>query len=302
MTNNTRKKLANFDVSQVRESFNAAVESYDEHAVLQREIGDRLIDKLDFIKLEPKIILEIGSGTGYCSKLLKKLYPSSHVIALDIADLMLLASKDKIGFIQKLKKQFSYVCADAANLPFQDNSVDFIFSNLTLQWCPDLRHVFAEFYRVLKPNSLLMFSSFGPDSLNELRQAWSTVDNFSHVNQFVDMHDIGDDMLLSKLADPVLDMEMLTLTYKTIFDLMRDLKKVGAHNINQTRNHGLTGKGQLEKLKQAYEQFRCDGVLPLSYEVVYGHAWIAATKNDKQAISSSAQAHHAVSISLNDIE
>jgi len=302
MTNNSLKKPAEFDTSQVRESFNAAVDSYDEHAVLQREIADRLIDKLDFIKLEPKIILEIGSGTGYCTHLLKKLYPSSFVIALDIADLMLQSTKSKLGFIQKLKKQISFTCADAAYLPFQDNCVDFIFSNLTLQWCPDLRQVFNEFYRVLNPNGLLMFSSFGPDSLKELRSAWSTVDNFSHVNEFVDMHDIGDDMLNSKLADPVLDMEMLTLTYKNIFDLMRDLKSVGAHNINQTRNHGLTGKGQLEKLKQAYEQFRVDGVLPLSYEVVYGHAWIAPNKNDKKPLSSSMEAHQAVTISLNDIK
>lgn len=270
--------------------------------MLQREIADRLIDKLDFIKLEPNIILEIGSGTGYCTKLLKKLYPSSHVIALDIADLMLQATKNKMNFFQKLKKQISFTCADAACLPFQESSVDFIFSNLTLQWCPDLKQVFNEFYRVLKPNGLLMYSSFGPDSLNELRAAWSEVDNFSHVNQFVDMHDMGDEMLAAQLADPVLDMEMLTLTYKNIFDLMRDLKSVGAHNINSTRNHGLTGKGQLEKLKQAYEKFRVDGVLPLSYEVVYGHAWIAPNKQHKTSLSSSQDAAQAFTISLNEIK
>jgi len=303
MTNNTKiNRQHDFETPQVRESFNAAVASYDEHAVLQREIGDRLIDRLDFIKLDPKIILEVGSGTGYCTAQLKKLYPSSHIVSLDIADLMLQATKNKIGFFQKLKKQISYTCADATNLPFQDNSIDFIFSNLTLQWCPELGAVFKEFYRVLKPNSLLMYSSFGPDTLKELRIAWSQVDNFSHVNQFVDMHDIGDEMLAAKLADPVLDMEMLTVTYKNIFDLMRDLKNVGAHNINQSRNHGLTGKNQFEKLKQAYEQFRTDNVLPLSYEVVYGHAWIAPSKNDNMPISSSQDASQAFAISLNEIK
>jgi len=302
MKNNTTHKIHDFEVSQVRESFNAAVASYDEHAVLQREIGDRLIDKLDFIKLQPKIILEVGSGTGYCTKKLKKLYPSSHIIALDIADLMLQASKSNMSFLQKIKKQISFTCADTAHLPFQDNSIDFIFSNLTLQWCPDLGQVFKEFYRVLKPNGLIMYSSFGPDSLKELRSAWSEVDNFSHVNQFVDMHDLGDEMLAAQLADPVLDMEMLTLTYKNIFDLMRDLKSVGAHNINQTRNHGLTGKGQITKLKKAYEQFRTNGVLPLSYEVVYGHAWIAPNKNDNTPVSSSLEASQAFAISLNDIK
>jgi malonyl-CoA O-methyltransferase len=302
MTNRKLKNNPDFEATQVRESFNAAVASYDEHAVLQREIGDRLIDKLDFIKLDPKIILEIGSGTGYCTKLLKKLYPSSHIIALDIADLMLQATKSKMSFLQKFKKQISFTCADAAFLPFQENSIDFIFSNLTLQWCSDLGQVFKEFYRVLKPNGLLMYSSFGPDSLSELRTAWSEVDNFSHVNQFVDMHDMGDEMLAAKLADPVLDMEMLTLTYKNIFDLMRDLKSVGAHNINNTRNHGLTGKGQFDKLKQAYEQFRSDGVLPLSYEVVYGHAWIAPVKHENTSMSSSQDAAHAFAISLDEIK
>ncbi|MFV2059133.1 MAG: malonyl-ACP O-methyltransferase BioC [Gammaproteobacteria bacterium] len=299
---NKKNNLPDFEVTQVRESFNAAVASYDEHAVLQREIADRLMDKLDFIKLQPKIILEVGSGTGYCTKLLKNLYPSSHVIALDIADLMLQSTKSKMSFLQKVKKQISFTCADAACLPFQESSIDFIFSNLTLQWCPDLAGVFNEFYRVLKPNGLLMYSSFGPDSLNELRAAWSEVDNFSHVNQFVDMHDLGDEMLAAKLADPVLDMEMLTLTYKNIFDLMRDLKSVGAHNINKTRNHGLTGKGQLEKLKKAYEKFRIDGVLPLSYEVVYGHAWIAPVKQDTSQLSSSQDASQAFAISLNEIK
>ncbi|MFV1984161.1 MAG: malonyl-ACP O-methyltransferase BioC [Thiohalomonadales bacterium] len=298
MKNNTTKKPHNFESAQVRESFNAAVSSYDEHAVLQREIGDRLIDKLDFIKLQPKIILEVGSGTGYCTTQLKKLYPASYIISLDIADLMLQATKNKMSLFQKLKKQVSFMCADTTYLPFQENSIDFIFSNLTLQWCPELRQVFNEFHRVLTPNGLLMFSSFGPDSLKELRSAWSEVDNFSHVNQFVDMHDVGDDMLAAKLADPVLDMEMLTLTYKNIFDLMHDLKNVGAHNINQTRNHGLTGKGQMDKLKQAYEQFRIDGVLPLSYEVVYGHAWISPDKNNNKPVSSS----QAITVSLNEIK
>ncbi|VAX01617.1 Malonyl-[acyl-carrier protein] O-methyltransferase [hydrothermal vent metagenome] len=293
MKNSETKKIHPFEVSQVRGSFNTAVASYDEAAVLQREIGDRLIDKLDFIKLQPKIILEVGSGTGYCTAQLKKLYPNSDIIALDIADLMLKATKNKLSFLQKIRKQISFICADATHLPFQNNSIDFIFSNLTLQWCPELDVVFKEFYRVLQPNGLLMFSSFGPDSLKELRSAWSEVDSFSHVNNFVDMHDVGDDMLAAKLADPVLDMEMLTLTYKNIFDLMRDLKNVGAHNINQSRNHGLTGKGQIEKLKQAYEQFRVEGQLPLSYEVVYGHAWIAPNK---------VEAHNIASILLNEIK
>jgi malonyl-CoA O-methyltransferase len=118
-----------------------------------------------------------------------------------------------------------------------------------------------------------MFSTLGPDTLIELRRSWSAVDGFNHVNAFVDMHDIGDALLRARLTDPVMDAERITLTYQDVFGLMRDLKTLGAHNVSHGRARGLTGKGRLGAMKAAYEGFRRDGVLPATYEVVYGHAW-----------------------------
>jgi malonyl-CoA O-methyltransferase len=148
-----------------------------------------------------------------------------------------------------------------------------LFSNLTLQWCGDLQQTFAEFRRVLKPGGLLLFTTLGPDTLKELRESWRQVDGAVHVNEFIDMHDIGDALVQTKFGDPVMDMEYLTLTYTDSLDLMRDLKVLGAHNVNPGRSSGLTGKGRIKAVQAAYEQFRNDGVLPATYEVIYGHAW-----------------------------
>ena len=154
--------------------------------------------------------------------------------------------------------------------------MDLLFSNLALQWCLDLDQTFNEFRRVLKPGGLLMFTTFGPDTLRELRSCWSQVDGYTHVNNFFDMHDVGDALVRNSFAEPVMDMELLTMTYKDVPSLMRDLKTIGAHNVTQGRSRKLTGKGRLQRVNAAYEQYRSDGVLPVSYEVVYGHAWIAA--------------------------
>jgi malonyl-CoA O-methyltransferase len=163
-------------------------------------------------------------------------------------------------------------------LPFADASVDIAVSNLMLQWCGDLDAAFREIRRVLKPDGLLIFTTFGPDTLRELRAAWATVDDYSHVNTFIDMHDIGDALVRGGLTEPVLDVERVTLTYKDVISLMRDLKVIGAHNVTEGRARGLTGRGALRQVEAAYESSRRDGVLPATYEVVYGTAWGSAGK------------------------
>ena len=165
--------------------------------------------------------------------------------------------------------------AEVENLPLADASVELVISSLTLQWCQNLPKVFTEFRRVLAPGGLLLFSSFGPDTLKELRQSWAVVDDEPHVNEFLDMHDVGDALLQSGFADPVMDMEMLTLTYKDVQSVMRDLKQVGAHNVLQGRSQSITGKNKLKAMIKSYEQFRCNDTIPVSHEVVYGHAWVA---------------------------
>jgi malonyl-CoA O-methyltransferase len=165
------------------------------------------------------------------------------------------------------------LCADAAALPLPDASVDLVFSNLMLQWCNDLDAVFREFRRVLKPRGLVTFTTFGPDTLTELRAAWRAVDDGIHVNRFIDMHDVGDAMVRAGLAEPVMDLEYFCLTYPRVIDLMRDLKAIGAHNVTVGRGRGLTGRGRLQAVADAYEAHRRDGRLPATWEVVYGQAW-----------------------------
>jgi malonyl-CoA O-methyltransferase len=165
------------------------------------------------------------------------------------------------------------VCADAERLPFADSSFDLVFSNLMLQWCVELEVVFTELQRVLRPGGLLLFTSFGPDTLHELRGSWQQVDGYSHVNAFADMHDVGDALLRTRFADPVMDVERLTVTYADVWKLMRELKQIGAHNVTLGRPRGLTGKARMQRLVGAYEHYRSQGVLPASYEIVNGHAW-----------------------------
>lgn len=260
---------ASLDYRAVRRSFDAASGDYDAAAVLQREVRGRLLDRLEFVKLEPLVILDLGAGTGHASRSLKDRYPKARVIALDLAEGMLVEARRRFGWLRR----FERVCADAGGLPLKDRSVDLVVSNLMLQWCDPPDAVLAEVRRVLKPGGLFTFTSLGPDTLRELRVAWSSVDDRPHVHRFVDMHDLGDALVRAGLAEPVLDVENFTLTYKDARSLMGELKTIGARNASQDRSPGLMGRGALRKVENAYEQFRQHGVLPATYEVVYGQAW-----------------------------
>ena len=252
------------DKRQARRAFSRAADSYDDVALLQQEVGQRMLERLQWVKLVPERILDLGAGTGIATAALAERYPQAEVIALDFALPMLQRPQlDGLGRI----------CGDLEQTPLADNTVDLIYSNLALQWSNDLEQTFRELGRILKPGGLLMFTTFGPDTLQELRRAWGSVDGGSHVSSFLDMHTIGDSLMQAGFADPVMDVDRMTLTYDRVEGLMRDLKILGAHNVTVDRQRGLTGKGRMAAMQQAYEQFRVDGVLPASYEVVYGHAW-----------------------------
>jgi len=266
--------IAEIDRLAMRAAFDKAATSYDAVAVLQQEVADRLVERMDLMTMKPISILDAGSGTGFVSQLIAARYPKAKITALDLAFNMLKQAKGKRSFKQRFNRQFCHVNAEVENLPFADASVELVISGLTLQWCQDLPRVFKEFKRVLAPGGLLMFSSFGPDTLKELRQSWAEVDDLAHVNAFADLHDVGDALVQSGFADPVMDMEMLTMTYKDVKTVMSDLKQIGAHNVMQGRSHNITGKTKLQKMIQAYEQFRVDGLVPVSHEIVYGHAWV----------------------------
>jgi malonyl-CoA O-methyltransferase len=257
------------DKSLARRAFERAAETYDASAALQNEVGNRLVERLDFIRLQPRRILDLGAGTGVFTGVLEKRYRKADVIALDIAPAMLQQASARGGWWRRPQ----CVCGDAEALPFTDASFDFIFSNLMLQWCADLPATLLELRRVLAPGGLLMFTTLGPDTLGELRASWSAVDGYTHVNPFIDMHDVGDALLQARWAEPVMDTERLTVTYRDLATLMLDLKHIGAHNVNRGRARGLTGKRRFQAFTAAYEQYRSDGVLPSTYEVVYGHAW-----------------------------
>ncbi len=269
------------DKRAVRAAFEHSAAHYDEVAVLQREVAARLLERLDLFMLQPQTILDIGCGTGYCTHALAEHYRKAHIVAIDLAHAMVKHTRDRFSFIQRKWRGHGFACADAERLPFADQSFEMIFSNLTVQWCGDLAGVFGEFRRVLKPGGVVLFTTLGPDTLKELRAAWAAVDGHVHVNSFTDMHDVGDAMLRARLADPVMDMEMLTLTYREGMTLMRDLKVLGAHNVNAGRNPGLTGRVRLTAVLEAYEKFRtAEGLLPASYEVLYGHAWRAEQERE----------------------
>jgi len=257
------------DKLQARLSFSRAAARYDEVATLQRETAQRMLERLDYIRLEPRVVLDVGAGTGEAAHALLRRYPSAQIIALDFALPMLKQTRER----GDTSSAPDCLCGDAERLPLADGSVDMIFSNATLQWCNDLPGTFREFLRVLRPNGMLLFSTYGPDTLMELRASWAAVDGCSHVSPFWDMHNIGDAMLQAGLVEPVVDVDRFQLTYEDVPSLMNDLKTLGAHNVTRDRPRGLTGKGRLRAMYQAYERYRREGRLPASYEVVYGHAW-----------------------------
>lgn len=286
----------------VRRSFGNAAATYDENAFLQREIADRLFERLNYIKLAPRRVLDLGSGTGYATQKLREHFWSADIVSLDLAPKMLQFARGKMPqepilarTIKQLKQlkpfakaaKIDFVCADAESLPLASETIDFALSSLTLQWCnPEL--VAAEMMRVLKPNGLFMFTTFGPDTLKELRAAFKTVDDKPHVNDFVDMHDIGDILVGAGFADPVMDQETITLTYTDLKTMLRELKGIGAHNVLPGRENGLMGRQSWLKLQAAYEKFRqfptnneMQDRLPATYEVVYGHAWKPAFSTQK---------------------
>jgi malonyl-CoA O-methyltransferase len=262
------------DKREMRRSFERAATTYDRAAVLQREVCTRALERLDLVKLDPRAIIDAGCGTGFAAQALHKRYPRATLVGLDIAPAMLLASRSRIANWKKWtgSSKGVFVCGDNERLPIRSACVDMLWSNLAFQWAGDLTAVFAECQRVLRPGGLLMFTTFGPDTLKELRTACAG-DGKIHVNRFIDMHDIGDMMISAGFADPVMDMEYLTLTYADVRTLMRELKAIGAHNVAAGRNRALTGKRALKEIELRYESFRHDARLPATFEVIYGHAW-----------------------------
>lgn len=262
------------DRGAVARAFDRASGSYDAVARLQTHVRGELLERLDYVQLVPSVVLDLGAGTGHATRALRRRYSRALVVAADFSPGMLKAA----GRQRTLWRRFERVCADAYRLPFASASIDLVFSSLMLQWCEDLDAVFGEIRRVMKPGGLLTFSSLGPDTLRELRGAWAAVDDAAHVNRFIDMHDVGDALGRAGFADPVLDVDRHVDHYREVRDLMHDLKSLGAHNVASARRRGLTGRRAIAAMIAAYESQRRPEGLPATYEVVYGSAWGASPK------------------------
>lgn len=263
------------DKKQVRAAFQRAAGSYDQAARVQRELGERLMEHLEPVRITPSVVVDVGAGTGDIARRLAGQFRGAVVIAVDLADQMLRIARTKSR--RWLSKQ-RFVCADAEALPMCDDSVDLLISNATMQWCNRLDRTFGECKRVLKPGGLLMFSSFGPDTLIELRQCFARIDDRPHVHEFIDMHDLGDALVRNGFADVVMDTARLTAHYEDLRELLHELKCIGATNALASRQRGLTGKRRFAELEDAYEAFRADGALPATYEAVFAHAWKPAAR------------------------
>ena len=259
------------DKLSVKKSFDRAAKSYDRAAILHEEVLTRLLQRFDYIRHQPALVIDVGCGTGMGIAGLKKRYPDSKIVGLDLAFSMLLESKKQFGLLHRKR----VVNADMEKMPFADGIFDLMFSNLALQWANDLGAAFKEFARIGRSGGLFMFSSFGPGTLHELRESWSEIDQKPRVHQFIDMHDIGDALMASGFSQPVVDTETIRLEYQEFGQLLGDLKNTGASNADKNRSRGLLTPAKLKRLEDNYRRLGYEqGKFIASYELVYGHAWL----------------------------
>ncbi|MDP3705511.1 MAG: malonyl-ACP O-methyltransferase BioC [Legionellaceae bacterium] len=267
--------------AEICNAFNSHASEYELVAEVQHEIGDRLFERLQYLKMQPRYVLDVGCGPGIFTSRLKKQYPKAHIIGLDMAHAMLTLAGGK----QSWRRKWTLVNADMTALPFASGQFDLIFSNQVIHWSSTLAAVIREFNRVLRPGGCVMFSTLGPDTFQELRHAFKAVDSYAHVNDFLDMHDIGDCLLREKFDDPVMDMDTLTAHYASLPDLLHGLKAQGVRNVHAKRNPGLMGKRAWHDFEQEMLTFRtADHKFPLTYEVLYGHAWKGMQQRTDQGI------------------
>jgi malonyl-CoA O-methyltransferase len=275
------------DSAAMARSFSVASNGYDAAANLQSRVREELLSRLSGLQISPRDIVDLGAGTGAATVLLKRRFRRARVVAADVAPGMLQVAGQRSRFWRPIH----CLHADARSLPMADASVDLVYSNLMLQWVDPLDMALSEIARVLRPGGLLLASSFGPETLNELRGAWAEADDAVHVNRFVDMHDFGSALQRAGFAEPVLDVDRHVLHYAQVADLMRQLKAIGAHNVNAGRARGLTGRGQLTKMMAAYERARTERGLPATYQVVYAVAWAPAKASQGQRLPVAKETH-----------
>jgi malonyl-CoA O-methyltransferase len=263
-----------FDLQRIRRAFARAAAGYDAVAALQRDVESRLLDQCDAIDgTPPERVLDLGCGPGRASVALAARWPRAQVLSVDVALPMLRLTQPRSAWWKLSARRSVRICADAAALPFADASLDAIFSSLCVQWLDDLPAALAGFRRVLRPGGLLLFSTFGPETLSELREAFIAADAGDPVSHFAPIQAVGDALQSAGLRDPVLHRDRFTLTYPEPRALMHELRALGAANARADRRRTLTGKARMQRVFDAYETLRADGVLPSSWEVIYAQAF-----------------------------
>ena len=269
------------DRAAQKRNFERAATSFARGDGLHREVAGRMLERFDVIKLAPRRILDLGSGPGAASAGLRKRFPTAAIVGLDLAAAMARVGMPRQARWRRLLRgapAVSTVCGDMVALPFAPGSFGLVWSNLALHWLDDPLPAIREAQRVLEADGLLMFSMLGPDTLKELRAAFADAGTGFHVKRFIDLHDIGDALGAAGFAAPVMDMEILTLTYVDLDGLFADLRATGSANAMIGRRRTLTGRARMQRVRAAYEKLRRDGRLPATFEVIYGHAWKAAPR------------------------
>jgi malonyl-CoA O-methyltransferase len=284
------------DRAALKRNFSRAAATFAQGDALHREIASRMLERLGYIKIDPARVLDLGSATGSALPGLQARYPKAQLTALDIARPMLAAAAGALAGAKPAstpwharlaaalgkKAALPAVQADMAQLPFKSNALDLVWSNLALHWLDDPAPAIREAQRTLAVDGLFMFSTLGPDTLMELREAFAAAGltpaqkGAWHVKRFIDLHDIGDVLVGAGFTTPVMDMEKITLTYETLDGLFADLRASGSVNAMAGRGRGLLGRETLARVRDAYESWRGkrgDARLPATFEVIYGHAW-----------------------------
>lgn len=265
-----------FRLREIQRRFDRAAALFDDADFVHAATRDGLLERLEPLILDPRRILDLGAATGATGRLLHKRFRRAHIVSLDASRHMLARARTGRGWLSKS----SVVQADANRLPFADGAFDLVVANQLLPWLPDPRAAFTEVARVLRPGGVFAFASLGPDSLQELARAWAKVDEEVHVHRFADMHDIGDSLVQAGLADPVLDVDRLAVSYENADQLFADLTRAGARNALADRMRGLTGRGRFAAMRRALAAEAAGNRITLDFELVYGHCWGRGSRRD----------------------
>lgn len=257
--------MSRLDKRQVRRSFAAATDTYDQLAGLQRKVGLELLQRFPVMAVDG---VDLGCGTGFLTTELLRNQPKAAWLALDIAWPMLMAARNKLSRQTAVR----YLCADAEALPLASASVGQIYSNLALQWCEELASVLKDCQRILQPGGQLVFATFGPATLQELRAAWQQVDDYVHVNDFYSCSAIHNWLIAAGFSDVTIASTVYRSEYPSVLHLMHELKGIGAHNVSHQRNHAPTTRRQLQAMIQAYQQAMAGSVIVASYEIIWVRA------------------------------